>query len=166
MADLGTVLGSIATITAFASLVVSIKNYIRISEMKSLDLRIKLQESLYDLDLARKGIEAFLDSVNSSRKAVMAAMGRWSGGAGDIWRKQLDEDKVALQELLVRAPKNVGGYDKLSPSELETQLIAVHRYIGELKKVREKYQRCLDEDDKWRHARQAQIGRGPPMGPN
>ena len=108
MADLGTVLGSIATITALASLVVSIKNYIRISEMKSLDLRIKLQESLNDLDLARKGIKDFLDSVNSSRKAVMAAIGRWNGGAGDIWRKQIDEDKVALHVLIGESTEKCG----------------------------------------------------------
>jgi len=166
MIDLGMLLGGIATFTALASLLVSIKNYTRISEMKSLDLRIKFQESLNDLDLARKGIEDFLEGANNSRIAVMAATGQLTGDAGQIWRKQVDEDKEALQRLLARAPKNVGGYEKFSPSELVSQLIVAHRFIGELEKVREKYQKCLDEDDKWRHTRQAQIGRGPTIGPN
>jgi hypothetical protein len=159
MVDLGTVFGTIGMVTGLASLVVSIKNYLRISALKSLDMRIKLQESLNDLELTRKGIETFLDAVDQSRQRVMAAKGLLNSGAWEIWKKDIEGDKQALQRLLVRAPQNVGGYEKLSAVDLETQLVAVHRYTGELKDLRAKYQRLLDEDDRWREMRQAQMTR-------
>ena len=101
-------------------------------------------------------MEEFLDGANNSRKAIMTAMGQWNSSAGQIWRKQFDEDREALRKLLATAPRNMGGYENFSLSEFESQLILVRRYIDDLANLRQKYQRCLDEDERLRQPRQAQ----------
>lgn len=153
----GMITGIIGALSGIAGLVVSVKNYRRVSAIKALDLRIELQRAFNDLDLLRKGIEEFLDSVNQSHERVMSARGLLSGGAGEIWKKEFADDKATLRRLLGIAPRAQGQFEKLSPFELEAQLILVHRSSGELKGVRGKYQGILENDDKWRLMREQQM---------
>jgi hypothetical protein len=156
MFDLETIRWGIATIATLALLLVAIRTLRHRRETKAREIRIKLFEGLNNLELVCRGMEEFLDGANNSRKAIMAAMGQWNGGAGQIWRKQFDEDREALRRLLATAPRNMGGYEKFSLLEFESQLILVHRFIGDFANLRQKYQRCLDEDERLRQARQAQ----------
>lgn len=149
MPDLGTVVKVIGGVVAFAMLIVATRELIRAADKQAADLRTKLREAVNEMDLARKGIENLLDGANQSRAAVMSALGHWNGGAGEQWRKQFDADKAALRLLLVIASKD-GGFEKSSPSELEVQLGGVHRLTREVRRIREKYQKCLDEDERSR----------------
>ena len=153
----GTITGIIGTLSGIAALVVSVKNYRRVSAIKSLDLRVELQKAFNDHDLLRRGLEEFLDSVNRSHETVMSARGHLAGGVGQEWKKGFTDDKTALKRLLGIAPWAQGRYEKLSPSELEAHLVTVHRSGGELRALREKYERILQKDDEWRLMREQQM---------
>lgn len=160
MADpslVGMITGIIGALSGIAGLVVSVKNYHRVSTIKALDLRLELKKAFNDLDRLRRGLEEFLDSVNQSHEAVMSARGQLSGGAGQIWRKDFADDKATLRRLLGLAPHVQGEYEKLSPSELEAQLVILHRSHGDLKGLREKFERLLEKDDEWRLMREQQM---------
>lgn len=139
----GMITGIVGAACGVAGLVVSVKNYKRVSEIKALDLRVELQKAFNDLDLLRRGLDALLDLANRSRRAVMAARGQLTGGTGQEWDREFADDKATLRRLLGIAPQAQGGYERLSPSELEAQLVLVHRSQGELKGLREKYERIL-----------------------
>jgi hypothetical protein len=155
--------GILGTVCGVGGLVVAILSYRRAGSVTLLNLRLQLRQALNDLQLLRGGIEEHLELANESRKRVMAAQGAWTGGAGEIWKSEFAEDKAALNALLEIAPQPPDDYENLSTAELERQLAQVHRSFGELRKIREKYQRTLDQDDEWRRRREDRMNSRPPM---
>ena len=151
------IVGIIGSLAGIALLVVAVYSYRRVSANKALDLRYGLQRAFNDHSLLRNGIDQFLDTVNQSHERVMAARGQLSGGAGQIWTREFADDKNTLTRLLGMAPQAQGDYEQLSRFELEAQLVLVHRSSGELRTLREKYQRILEDDDKWRLMREQQM---------
>ena len=56
MADIGTVTGIFGSITGAIALVVSIKSYVRVAAIKSIDLRLELERSFNNIDIVLSGL--------------------------------------------------------------------------------------------------------------
>jgi len=160
MADpavIGMVSGAVGSVCGIGALIVSIKAYIRVSEIKALDLRLELQKALNELDQLRNGLEEFMRGVNQSRERVMAARGQNRSGAHVIWTRAFDADIITARRLLEIAPRLTGGYEKMSTADLEILLVQVHRSMLDIRGMREKYQAAMRADDEWRRMREQQM---------
>jgi hypothetical protein len=150
MAEFATVTGTIGAITGVVALLVSIKNYARVSAMKALDLRLELSRAFDNLDIVLSGIEGYLDYVHKSHLAVFSATGRLRSGEMESFEKDFESDVSRLRGLLGSQPRRAESYSSHTPSELESILASVHAFHVQVSALRGKYQRVLDSDDERR----------------
>lgn len=150
MADLATITGIIGTITGAVALFVSIKNYVRVSAMKALDLRLELAKAFNNLDVVLSGIDSYFDFVHQSHLRVLAATGRNQSGEMTLFEQDFAEDKARLRRLLASQPRRDNNYEGHSPSHLEQNLVAVHAFHVQISDLRAKYQRVFDSDEERR----------------
>jgi hypothetical protein len=143
-------LGAIGAITGVIALIVSIKNYTRISSMKALDLRLELNRAFDNLDVVLSVIETFLDHVHKSHLAVLAATGRLGSGEMKLFEEDFANDKRRLQSLLGTQPRRAADYGSYTPSALESEITSVHSFQVQISALRERYQKILDSDDERR----------------
>ena len=147
MADFATITGVTGAITGVIALIVSIKNYLRISSMKALDLRLELQKSFNTLDVVLSGIEGYLDFVRESHMRVLAATGRNQSGEMKLFEEDFASDRTRLRGLLATQPRREASYEKLGPDKLEEQLVSVHAFQVQVTDLRGKYQRLFEADE-------------------
>ena len=105
MADFATITGVTGAVTGIIALIVSIKNYLRVSSMKALDLRLELQKSFNTLDVVLSGIEGYLDFVRESHMRVLAATGRNQSGEMKLFEEDFASDRTRLRGLLATQPR-------------------------------------------------------------
>lgn len=130
MPDFATITGITGAVTGVIALIVSIKNYVRVSAMKALDLRLELQKSFNDLDLVLSGIESYLDFVHQSHLRVLAATGRNRSGEMRMFEEDFANDKARLRGLLGTQPRREDNYEARSPINLEKALVCPPRSPG------------------------------------
>jgi len=147
MPDLATITGITGAVTGIIALIVSIKNYARVSAMKALDLRLELQKSFNNLDVVLSGIDAYLDFVHQSHMRVLAATGRNQSGEMRMFEEEFGNDKARLRRLLGTQPRRDGSYDKHAPDDLEKLLVSVHAFQAQISELRGKYQRLFEADE-------------------
>jgi hypothetical protein len=145
-----TVTGAIGAITGVVALLVSAKNYSRVSAMKALDLRLELGRTWDNLDLVLAGIEGYLDYVHQSHERVLAATGRLRSGEMQLFSQEFEADKARLRGLLATQPKREVEYGMYTPAELERVIASVHTFQVQVSSIRGKYQKILDTDDERR----------------
>lgn len=150
MADFATVTGTIGAITGVIALVVSIKNYARVSAMKALDLRLEISRVFDNLDIVLSGIDGYLDYVRQSHLAVFSATGRLRSGEMETFEKDFESDKARLRGLLGTQPRRDADYGRYTPSELEAVIASTHTFQVQISSLREKYQQILASDDECR----------------
>ena len=147
MPDFATITGVTGAVTGIIALVVSIKNYLRVSAMKALDLRLELQKSFNNLDVVLSGIESHLDFVHQSHMRVLAATGRNLSGEIKLFEEEFASDKARLRRLLGSQPRRQTNYEKHTPDELEKLLISVHAFQVQIADLRSKYQTLFEADE-------------------
>jgi hypothetical protein len=147
MPDFPTITGLIGAVTGIIALMVSIKNYMRVSAMKALDLRLELQKSFNNVDVVLSGVEAYLDFVHQSHMRVLAATGRNQSGEMKIFEDDFANDRARLRRLLGSQPRRDANYEKHTPSDLENLLVSVHAFQGQIAELRGKYQKLFEADE-------------------
>jgi hypothetical protein len=147
MPDLATITGPAGAVTGVIALIISIKNYVRVSELKSLDLRLDLQKSFNNLDIVLSGVEAYFDFVHQSHMRVLSATGRNQSGEMKLFEEEFANDKARLRRLLGTQPRRQANYEKHTPDELEIESVSVHAFQVQVADLRGKYQRLLEADD-------------------
>ena len=150
MPDLATITGITGAVTGIIALIVSIKNYARVSAMKALDLRLEVQKSFNNLDIVLSGIDSYLDFVHQSHMRVLAATGRNLSGEMKLFEEDFGNDKARLRRLLSSQPRRDGNYERHTPSDLEGVLVSVHGFHGQIADLRGKYQRLFETDEERR----------------
>jgi hypothetical protein len=85
-----TITGITGAVTSIVALVISIKNYVRVSTLKALDLRLELQKSFNNLDIVLSGSMA-IRFVHQSHMRVLAATGRNQSGEMKLFRGRIRE---------------------------------------------------------------------------
>jgi hypothetical protein len=147
MLDLATIMGITGTLTGVIALFISIKNYLRVSAMKALDLRLELQKSFNNLDVILSGVVGYLDFVHQSHLRVLAATGRNQSGEMKLFEEEFATDKARLRRLLTSQPRREASYEKHMPDALEQLLVSVHAFQVQVADIRGKYQRLFEADE-------------------
>ncbi|OGA32205.1 MAG: hypothetical protein A3G80_11855 [Betaproteobacteria bacterium RIFCSPLOWO2_12_FULL_62_13b] len=147
MPDFATITGVIGAVTGIIAIIVSIKNYVRVSAMKALDLRLELQKSFNNLDVVLSGVEAYLDFVHQSHMRVLAATGRNQSGEMKMFEDDFANDKARLRRLLGSQPRREANYERHTPGDLEKLVVSVHAFQGRVAELRGKYQKLFEADE-------------------
>jgi hypothetical protein len=147
MPDLATITGITGAVTGVIALLISIKNYVRVSALKALDLRLELQKSFNNLDVVLSGVQGYLDFVHQSHMRVLAATGRNQSGEMKLFEEEFANDMARLRRLLDTQPRRDANYEKHTPGELEKLLVSVHAFQVQVADLRGKYQRLFEADE-------------------
>lgn len=143
----GIATGTIGAITGIAGAIMGYVSYRRSNSIKALDLRLELRKAVNEVEMGFSNLERLLNYANQSRQRVAAATGRLGSGAMEIWNREFEEDKNRLKQISKDVPHPDAKYDDLSPVELESRLVAIHRLQGQINELTEKYDSAVKSDD-------------------
>lgn len=146
----GMATGILGAITGIAGALMGYVSYRRSNSIKALDLRLELRKTVNEVEMSLSKLEGLLDYANQSRQRVASATGRLGSGAMEIWNKAFEEDKNRLKQILENAPRSDANYDDLSPIELESRLVAIHKLQSQINELTEKCNSSLKSDDEER----------------
>ncbi|TKF79829.1 hypothetical protein FCV62_07405 [Vibrio kanaloae] len=146
----GIFFGLIGTITGCTGAIVSYKNYKKVQQVKSLDLRIELRRTINEIRALLLEASILLPKAFKSRLAVHSATGKLRSGATANWHTEHKKDLKLLEEIserFSRAEKiiNVDSYETL-----EQKLDSIDQLKREIAPIVSKYQDSLKDDDKVR----------------
>jgi hypothetical protein len=159
----GMVTGIIGAITGVSGAIMGYVSYRRSASLKSLDLRLELRKAVNDMQSGLFQLEQLIEHANSSREAVAAATGRYRSGMMAKWRQDVETDKSTAKQLSQQAAATEKDYDNLTPKELESTLVEVHRLQVQVNELRNKYDAAVRADDKEReHIREDARARHAP----
>jgi hypothetical protein len=150
MVYVGMVTGVIGAITGVTGAIMGYIGYRRSNKLKSLDLRLELRKLITDAHTNLSRVSRLMIEANNSRTALMAATGGFNSGAMKKWEERLEIDRGKIGELLKKAPKIETTYDTLNAEELESELVVIHRLMGEINYFLEKYSNAISADDEQR----------------
>ena len=95
-------------------------------------------------------LEKLIEYANGSRQAVAAATGMFGSGMMEKWKRDIEADIITVKLLAESAPAAEDSYDSLTPKELESKLVAVHRLQVQVDELRKKYDAAVQADDEER----------------
>lgn len=150
MGYVGMTTGVVGAITGVAGAIMGYVSYRRSNSLKSLDLRIELRKAVNVAQSSLQQLEKLIEYANKSREAVASAMGRFKSGMMEKWKKEVEADKNAVKLLFQNAPAADKSYDDLTPKELESTLVEVHRLQVQIDEIRNKYEAAVRADDEER----------------
>ncbi len=146
----GMATGIIGAITGISGVIMGFISLRKSNEIKSLDLRLEYRKSINNCASALTRAEELLPYANTSRERVAAAVGNYHSGAMQQWKQQYESDTNKLKELLSKAPSPGDSHHDLTPKQLESKLVEIHKLQNEVGVLLNKYQTALDADDKTR----------------
>jgi hypothetical protein len=149
MPYVGMISGIIGAATGVAGAIMGFIAYRRSNSIKALDLRLELRRTMNEIEQKTAGADKLLHRANQSRQRVMAATGLNNSGAMQLWNEGFQEDQEKLAGLL-EAPPKAESCDGLTPEDLESRLVAAHKFQIDLNEILDKYEVCLDADDESR----------------
>ena len=141
------VTGSIGAITGVAGAIMGYVGYRRSYKMKALDLRLELRKAVSDARVALEQLRNLIHTASRSRVNNLAARGMSQSGAMNIWNAEVKAENVKLGKLHHRVPAEGINYNTLSPNELESELVAVHKCQKEIEAIRDKYVSVMRSDE-------------------
>lgn len=140
----------VAMATGIAGAILGFLGYWRSTQVKALDLRLELRKADTELIASIAKLEELLPYADQSRRRVAAATGGLNSGAMVLWKQDLEADAKKLVEIKAQQPSAEATYSWLSPEELESRLVNVHRLQGTANAILNKYKRALEADDEQR----------------
>jgi len=159
----GMITGIVGAITGVVGAIMGYVGYRRSTSLKSLDLRLELRKAGNNVQAGLSQLEKLIEDANHSREAVAAATGRFGSGTVVKWKQDVEVDKNVAKQLSQNAPPAEKNYDDLSPKELESKLVEVHRVQVQIDELREKYDAAVRADDEERkHIKESARARFTP----
>lgn len=113
-------------------------------------LRLELRKAVAEAHIEAEEAVELIRKCHQSRIAVLAARGLARSGAMEVWKGQTATDAKAVGALKRELPNETQDFSQLPTSELETQLVNVHRIQARIAQGWDKYKRELDLDDESR----------------
>jgi hypothetical protein len=154
------VTGIVGAVTGIFGAVVGYLGYRRSSQIKALDLRIKVRKQISDAHASLGTVRRLMDDATGSRRSVLSAGGRLNSGVSAAWESMIGADKVEVDNLAASIPSEDANYTSLSAEQLEAELVAAHGLNKKLGALVDKYRDKLAEDEvARRQSAQAQANR-------
>jgi hypothetical protein len=144
----GIITGVIGAVTGIAGSVLGYTAYRRSNQLKALDLRLELRKNSAFLVAEANELLPLLDYAKRSKSAVAAATGMYKSGGTEKWIAECNEDVVKVQALMDVLPNSNDQHLDLSPTDLETKLVEVHRLQDFVSRFRKKYDDSIAIDEK------------------
>lgn len=141
---------AIGAITGIVGAILGSIGYRKANSLKALDLRLELRKAVSDLGSLSDELPNLIDSANRSRKSIAAATGNFRSGMMEKWNKDIEADKIRLQQLSVQIPAVGDAFVSHSHTELESVLVEVHSLHTVLKQLQSKYRDAIQADDETR----------------
>ena len=113
-------------------------------------LRLELRKAVAEAHIELDGVIDFIRKCRQSRIAVMAAIGQAQSGGFEVLKHQTANDAKEMGDLKRQLPEEAQDFSSMPTSELETQLVNVHRIQTLGAHCRERYARQLELDDEQR----------------
>ena len=141
LAYVGATTGIIGAVTGGAGAYVAYVSYKKTEKLKALDLRLELRKLVAELKQEAREVPALLQIAKVSHARVLSATGMCKSGAQIMWLEQYDRDYKFASLLQSRVTSLEGDYASFTPEQLESSLVEAHGSSGELKKLREQYEK-------------------------
>lgn len=159
----GMATGIIGAITGIAGAIMGYVSYKKSNSLKSLNLRLELRKAVNDLRSSLSRLGKLTEHANRSRQAVASATGKLGSGMMEKWRQEVEVDKNTAKQLFENTPAADKSYDDLTPKELESTLVEVHRLQIQVDELSKKYDAAVQADDEERkHIREDVRARHAP----
>lgn len=142
--------GIIGAATGIVGAVTGLISYRRTETLKFLDLRLELKRLEFDLCSAVNELPNQINHAKQSRLAIFSATGRLRSGLAEKWNVEWANDRTTADEMIGQLPELDDDYSSLQTKILEQKLINAHRAMAEVKKLKDKYEYEILEDDKAR----------------
>jgi hypothetical protein len=153
-------LATLALLISVVSTVISFIAYRHAKSVKATDLRIELGKVINEVELEIADLPRLLAHVDKSHGRVLSMRGLHNSGAAEVWRREHEAGQQTLAELISTAAKRVD-FSGLSNDDLEKRIVAAHAWMSRARRLRDKYQSVLDEDDEHRREKRAQMMNNP-----
>jgi hypothetical protein len=137
----------VAMATGIAGAIMGFLGYRRSTLIKALDLRLELRKADNELIACLGKLQELLPYANRSRQAVAAATSGVDSGAMVLWKQGLEADSQRLADMKAQQPDTDATYAGLTPDELESKLVHIHRLQGIAMAMVTKYESALHADD-------------------
>ncbi|CAK2014865.1 DNA repair protein [Vibrio crassostreae] len=147
---IGIVLGLIGTATGCTGALISYKNYKKVQQVKSLDLRIELRRTVNEVRALLIETENLLPRAYKSRLSVHSAKGILCSGFTAKWQAEHTKDRQSLESIKERFNRAEHNLNTDSYETLEQKLDAIEQLKLGVLPIVTKYQEALKEDDKVR----------------
>jgi hypothetical protein len=134
-------------LTGIFGAVMGYKGYRQSSQIKALDMRLELQRDLSEVRESIPTLRGLMTSCISSRKASMAARGISMPGVMGALEKAVQDDRETVQTIAASIRSEGSDFTALSESQLEAELVAVHKIKTNLATLTAKYRRELEADE-------------------
>jgi len=135
--------------TGVVAIIISIMNYRKINNLKVLDLRLELRKAVSEARVSIKQLSDLIHAADRSRMNNLSARGI-SGGQTASWKGEVKEGHAKLGALNQRVPAEGLDFKTLGQSELESELVAVHKCQKELEVLRDKFESAMNSDRDFR----------------
>ncbi|NRB42946.1 MAG: hypothetical protein HRU20_31510 [Pseudomonadales bacterium] len=138
--------GSIGFITGLLSLFISYRNHVKVSNMNSTMLRIKVKESINILQQKNVQATELMELAEQARKSLWKLTERTNKQA-NAWKTQIKNDKATLDEVTIKFSDYHRADDAANnEKELESLHVGIHKLIVSLDSNIIKYQDTIDND--------------------
>ena len=144
------VTGSVGAVTGIAGAIMGFVGYRRSNKLKALDLRLELRKAVCDAHITLRQSRELILAADQSRMAVLAARGLSQSGNMKSWKGEVEASNKKLVKLHERIPAEGIDYKTFGTSELESELVAVHRCKKEIEIIRDKYISAMHSDEESR----------------
>jgi hypothetical protein len=132
----------IGMVTGVIGCLWSFLNHRRISNIKSLDLRLELRIKMTDYQTVHEKASAILNSILEKKRENAAATGLLETGGQKQWEEELEADQNKVQKYKFDLFTNL---EKMNHKELEEGIAIVHKYTNEIMLILSKYENDISE---------------------
>ena len=150
---IGTISGLIGAVAGILGSIMGYIAYRRSNELKKSDRRLDLQKITNDTRIAGADLLELLELAIRSRRAINSAIGMFRSGAMKKYESRHEADSNRATDLYQRVAKRAEetNYGAKSLTELEQELVEIHRLRSEIDYLICRYRESMQEDKDKRH---------------
>ena len=144
------VTGTVGMLTGIAGMAIAIATYRRVSQMKTLELRLELKRAENEARTVLGQLPALIGQAQASRTSVLVAAGGFGSSAQVAWHQGFEKDRADVDVLAKELPAPGDDYRSLAAGELESRLVAIDALRTRAARIRDKCYGTIAEDEKSR----------------
>ncbi|MBB5468543.1 hypothetical protein HDG32_004673 [Paraburkholderia sp. CI2] len=143
---IGTATGIVGAVTGIAGAVTGAISLHKTTQLKAIELRLKLKTGLLDARHALESLPGLIEQSIGSRAHVHSASGLYQSSGQKLWMDEAEADRKQIAQLEAEMPEASAEYESLNAAGLETELVRIHGLNARIAGLVSKYSAALEED--------------------